>query len=131
MRPLPEPALRWDNPARRRRAKPRAWKAPGREAFVEPWHRRRRRAARCRARAADRFLRQCRLARAGFQSGLRRAIGDGCPGFGLRGEAQRPNPAYAADEFDVQALPSPKALRVGCQANLLWMDLYRFKTPQL
>ncbi|MFZ1749879.1 MAG: cytochrome c peroxidase [Saprospiraceae bacterium] len=60
----------------------------------------------------------CHHAGAGFQSGLRQAIGEGGQGFGSKGEARIPNLKSAY--WDVQSIRTPTVLNVAYQTNLFW-----------
>ncbi len=62
----------------------------------------------------------CHHVDAGFQAGRVQGIGDGGVGFGVRGEARRPDQLIEMSKIDVQPLRSPSALNIAYQTNILW-----------
>lgn len=62
----------------------------------------------------------CHHAAAGFQAGRAQGIGEGGVGFGIRGEAREPNPAYPHDSLDIQPIRTPTAMNGAWQELMLW-----------
>lgn len=62
----------------------------------------------------------CHHAKAGFQSGIKQAIGEGGMGFGFSGETRHKNPMYQDVDVDVQPIRSPSVLNVAYQEVMLW-----------
>ncbi len=62
----------------------------------------------------------CHHANAGFQAGRFQGISDGGIGFGQEGANRIKNPAYKAEDLDVQPIRTPTTLNVAYQANMLW-----------
>ncbi len=62
----------------------------------------------------------CHIAAAGFQSGLRQALGEGGVGFGVAGGGRVPDPNYIIDSMDVLPLKAPTVINSAYQENMLW-----------
>lgn len=62
----------------------------------------------------------CHYAGAGFRSARRQALGEGGRGWGRRGEARTPDPAYPTADLDVQPLRTPTVLNTAYQRLMLW-----------
>ncbi|MEM7035575.1 MAG: cytochrome c peroxidase [Bacteroidota bacterium] len=62
----------------------------------------------------------CHHVGAGFQAGVIQGIGEGGVGFGVNGEARKPNPGYVLDSIDVQPIRTPSALNIAYQECVLW-----------
>lgn len=62
----------------------------------------------------------CHHAKAGFQSGMKQAIGEGGFGFGNIGETRLIADNYDASELDVQPIRSPTILNSAYQDVMLW-----------
>ena len=62
----------------------------------------------------------CHHVAAGFQSGMKQAIGEGGIGFGIAGEGRIASLDYLSEELDVQPIRTPSVLNVAYQEVMLW-----------
>ncbi len=62
----------------------------------------------------------CHHARAGFQAGIRQALGEGGIGFGERGEARTVDPSYPESALSAPAIRAPSILNVAYQRTTFW-----------
>lgn len=62
----------------------------------------------------------CHAAGAGFEAGLRQALGEGGIGFGRAGEGRRPDPSYREAEIDAQPIRTLSPLNGAWQRVAFW-----------
>lgn len=71
----------------------------------------------------------CHHSGAGFQAGLRQAIGDGGTGWGNNGEGRRKSATYTDEEVDVQGIKTPSILNGPYQEVTGWIGKFGIRGP--